>query len=324
MARPRIFISSTFYDLRQIREDIDRSLVDLGYEPIRHETGVIAYGKDERPEAGAYREVDLCDVLVAIIGGRYGAESRVNPGSSITQSEVRRALANGVQVFIFIEKNVLGEYLTYEMNKDVAGLRYRHVDNIKVFEFIDHLLSLPQNNAYAPFETAVDISRYLKEQFAGLFQRFLQTKRRETEVDSIENLKSISSTLKEVVTFLTDERQKSRDEAIHSILHVNNPVFSALATATNTPYRIYFSDRKEFETWIHARGWKDSDPDQYDQDSALEFSHEGIPGYLKITENVFDESGKLKNYSPQDWKSEWIRRVVGSPPSTATDDDIPF
>jgi hypothetical protein len=102
MARPRIFISSTFYDLRQIREDIDRSLKELGYEPIRHETGAIAYGRDERPEAGAYREVDLCDVLVAVIGGRYGSDSRVNPGSSITQTEIKRALEKLKDPLIFV------------------------------------------------------------------------------------------------------------------------------------------------------------------------------------------------------------------------------
>ena len=32
MAKPRVFISSTFYDLRQIRADIDQFLKGLGYE----------------------------------------------------------------------------------------------------------------------------------------------------------------------------------------------------------------------------------------------------------------------------------------------------
>lgn len=170
MAKPRIFISSTFYDLRQIREDIDRSITEIGYEPVRHETGAIPYGKDERPESGAYREVELCDILVAIIGGRYGTESKTSPGASVTQNEIKRALERGIQVFIFIEKSVLTEFSFWELNKEVGDVKYRHVDNIKVFEFIAQLNALPQNNAIAPFETAWDISKYLKEQFAGLFQ----------------------------------------------------------------------------------------------------------------------------------------------------------
>ena len=41
MAKPRIFISSTFYDLRQVREDLERTIRELGYEPVRNETGSI-------------------------------------------------------------------------------------------------------------------------------------------------------------------------------------------------------------------------------------------------------------------------------------------
>ena len=47
MARPRIFISSTFYDLKQIRAELDMFIESLGYEPIRNEEGDIPYGKDE-------------------------------------------------------------------------------------------------------------------------------------------------------------------------------------------------------------------------------------------------------------------------------------
>ena len=47
MAKPRVFISSTFYDLRQIREDLDRFILDMGYEPVRYETGAIPYSKTE-------------------------------------------------------------------------------------------------------------------------------------------------------------------------------------------------------------------------------------------------------------------------------------
>lgn len=31
MAKPRVFISSTFYDLRQVRQDLDQFIMSLGY-----------------------------------------------------------------------------------------------------------------------------------------------------------------------------------------------------------------------------------------------------------------------------------------------------
>src|SRR5438105_9519087 len=103
MARPRVFISSTFYDLRHVRDDLERFVKELGYEPVRNETGAIPYAKSEKLETAAYREVELCDVLVSVVGGRYGSDSHDDPGFSISQAELRRALERGIQVFIFVE-----------------------------------------------------------------------------------------------------------------------------------------------------------------------------------------------------------------------------
>lgn len=76
MAKPRVFISSTFYDLKQIRSDIDSFIQNLGYESIRNEEGNIPYGKDKSLEDYCYKEIKSVDILISIIGGRYGSESK--------------------------------------------------------------------------------------------------------------------------------------------------------------------------------------------------------------------------------------------------------
>ena len=48
MAAPKIFISSTYYDLRQSRENIEAFIKSIGYEPIMHERLTIPY-TPERP-----------------------------------------------------------------------------------------------------------------------------------------------------------------------------------------------------------------------------------------------------------------------------------
>ncbi len=117
MAKPRIFISSTFYDLKQVREDLERFIRELGYESVRYEIGEVPYGSDEAPESYAYREVELCDAIISIIGGRFGTESQLAEDSSISQTELQRALERGISVFTFIEKSVRSEYATYLLNK---------------------------------------------------------------------------------------------------------------------------------------------------------------------------------------------------------------
>ena len=129
MAKPRIFISSTFYDLRQIRSDIDIFIETLGYEAIRNEEGDIPYDKEEALEEYCYNEIKSIDILISIIGGRFGTEVKQN-AYSISQTELRKALKEKKQVYIFIDKNVLSEYETYRLNKDKEDIKYKFVDNL--------------------------------------------------------------------------------------------------------------------------------------------------------------------------------------------------
>ena len=317
MARPRVFISSTFYDLRQVRSDIERFIRELGYEPVRHETGAVPYSRHERLESGAYREIELSDVIVFITGGKFGTESAEEPGYSISQVELKRALDAGIQVFIFVEANVLSEYDTYKLNKDSEGVKYSSVSNVRVFKFLDELYSLPRNNPITQFEVASDITNFLKEQFAGLFHRFLQEQKRMKEIRVLDEMNSVASTLKELVGFLTDER-KSSDEAIKSILLANHPAFRRLAILTKTSYRVFFSTRKEMTKWLAVRRWQSIPADKLDSDSVEEWENEGWKKYLKFKKKIFDKNGKLLPYTADNWKDEWIE--VGN---LSTDDDVP-
>lgn len=211
MAKPRIFISSTFYDLRQIRSDIDLFIETLGYEAIRNEEGDIPYGKEEALEEYCYNEIKSIDILISIIGGRFGTEAKQN-AYSISQTELRKALKEKKQVYIFIDKNVLSEYETYQLNKDKEDIKYKFVDNIKIYQFIEEVKNLNANNNIKGFETATEITRYLKEQFAGLFQRFLEGQSKIKEVSLIENLEKTLRNLTQLVTFLTEKNEDEKQD----------------------------------------------------------------------------------------------------------------
>lgn len=238
MARPRVFVSSTFYDLRQVRADLFRFIAELGYEPVLNERGAIPYDSNKKLQESAYRSVDLSDILVSIIGGRYGTGSDRSP-YSISQIELKTALDGGKPVFIFVEKSTLAEYSTYLKNKGVAGIQYSFADNPQIYAFLEEIHALPQNNPIAAFETAQDITEYLKEQWAGLFQSFLQQRGRVKEVQVIESLSSTAETLNQMVKFLSEQHGNS-EKAIQEILFSNHPIFQQLREVTRTPYRILF------------------------------------------------------------------------------------
>jgi len=306
MAKPRVFVSSTFYDLRYIREDIDRFLKEIGYEPVRHETGGVPYGKEEPLEDYAYKEVERCDIIVCIIGGRFGTESTDRSGASITQKELLKAIENGIQVFIFVEKGVASEYQTYILNKGKADVKYRHVDDVRVYKFIEDIYKLPSNNPVTPFESSKEIIDFLRTQFAGLFQRFLAEQQRISEINVLGEMKSIASTLQQLVKFLTEERE-NKDEAIRQIILANHPAFRRFATITNTTYRVFFTNKQELDAWLKARGFTPVALENIDQDNKYEWKSD--KGYIKITEDIFYNNGALKPYTEQQWSDNWIQFV---------------
>ena len=156
MAKPRVFISSTFYDLKQIRIELDKFIESLGYEPVRNEVGDIPYGKDDSLQTYCYREVGNIDIFISILGGKYGSKA-ISEGQtreySVSQMELKTALKEDKQVFVFIEKDVLTEYETYLANKDNENVRYRYVDNPNIYKFIEEIKSLPNNNNIKGFES---------------------------------------------------------------------------------------------------------------------------------------------------------------------------
>jgi hypothetical protein len=75
MAKPRVFISSTYYDLKYVRSSLELFVESLGFDPVLSERGDVAYAHDRPLDESCYREVQNCGIYVLIIGGRYGSEA---------------------------------------------------------------------------------------------------------------------------------------------------------------------------------------------------------------------------------------------------------
>lgn len=331
MASPRIFISSTFYDLRQVRADLERAIKELAYEPILAERGNIPYGSEEKLEEYCYKEIGLSDIVVAIVGGRFGSGSDERP-YSISQMELKTAVDLGKPVYIFVDQSVLSEYSTYRANRDVEGINYRFVDDTRVYEFLSEVDELPANNPIAPFETAQDIVRFLKQQWAGLFQRFLQEQEQIREARLLEDLRSTAETLDQLVDFLTEER-KDQDQAIRDILLRNHPAFHRLKKLTSTSYRVFFMNREEMASWLAARGYQELPAHQWDSPEFSEWlnnTQKRTEYLLRIRNSIFDEDKKLKVYTVEEWDDAWIQlEEIEEEPDfndelLSGSDDLPF
>lgn len=320
MAKPRIFISSTFYDLRVIRADIERFIKEAGYEPVLFERGHIPYGKDEALEEYCYREINTCDIIVTIIGGNYGTQSK-NAKHSITQKELRTAIELGKQIYVFAERSVYAEYRTFLKNRDVEGFQPTSVNNPKVFEFIEEIYALPAGNPVEPFEISDDIVRYLREQWAGLFQRMLQDSSRAKEFEMVESMKSTASTLNHLVTYLTKQKEEGND-AIKEILMSSHPAFGDIKKAAAIPYRVVFHTFDELNEVLKARSYvlDDAMPNE----ECYEWDNSKLKKGIRVKREIFDENNRLKIYTPEDWKDEYITTYKHRESKEVLDDEMPF
>lgn len=209
MAVPRIFISSTCYDLKEHRFIIKEDLENIGYEVVLSEKGDIPYVDKSGLEKSCYMEVSQCDILVGIIGGRFGSESEIKQEGadrslSITMSEIKYALSNKKLVFIFVDNNVDSEYKTYSINKDNCnGIRWAHVDDVRIFEFLRTLYEM-KIVPIIPFSLSSDIVGILKKQLAGALGRFIQDDARASQENTARNIDKSVNSLENSIKTLDD------------------------------------------------------------------------------------------------------------------------
>lgn len=164
--RPAVFVSSTCYDLKQIRQNI-RDFIedDLGYEAVLSEYDSFPINPDMDTIHNCLRVVEeRANIMVLIVGGRYGNVTD-HGEKSITNLEYLRAKVKGIPIFIFIDQSILSILPIWKKNKTADFSEI--VDSPKIFEFVDTLRNKDSNWVHE-FNNAKDIISCLRKQMSYL------------------------------------------------------------------------------------------------------------------------------------------------------------
>lgn len=98
--RYQVFVSSTYVDLKDERQEIIQALMELDCIPAGMELFPAA---DEDQLAFIKRVIDDCDYYILLIGGRYGSVS--SQGISYTEQEYDYAISKGIKVIVLLHEN---------------------------------------------------------------------------------------------------------------------------------------------------------------------------------------------------------------------------
>ena len=98
--RYQVFVSSTYEDLREARQEVMQALLELDLIPAGMELFPAANEDQWTLIKGV---IDDCDYYIVVVGGRYGSVS-VN-GISYTEMEYDYAISQGKPVIGFLHKD---------------------------------------------------------------------------------------------------------------------------------------------------------------------------------------------------------------------------
>lgn len=135
---PKVFLSSTIYDLRDLRDAVQIALRKDGYTVLASEDGSIPVDSSKHSYEVCLDAARNCDCLVAVIDGRFGG-TMPDGKISITQAEVETALDKARQVYVFVRQGVWDAKEVYTAHAKAGHpfVASKIVDDERVFHVID-------------------------------------------------------------------------------------------------------------------------------------------------------------------------------------------
>lgn len=263
MAVPRVFISSTCYDLSEVRDRLVSFCASFGFETVLSERGDVFYHPDLHTHDSCLNEISNCQIFILIIGGRFGGKHRVDPSKSITNAEFYAAKEIGLPVFTFVKEGVLNDHHTYQRNKDkvfVGDIVFPSIENqefaSKIFNFIDNVRLSETNNGFFGFLYAKEIETLLRKQLASMFFDFLVKRNISSQLaktnEAVSSLAVASKKIEQLVKTIYREVDSAHaDHVINEIddLSEANEFFRIVSDQIDIPRFIPRGVESELRLW---------------------------------------------------------------------------
>lgn len=285
--------------------------------------GGVTYSQNDTLEQSCYDELSMCDIVVCVIGNKYGTKSDVG-NYSITMEELQKAIIAKKKVYTFIIKDVFIENSTYEKNISKGSFEPAYVDNIKIHEFISQLKKTVRNYPILPFESVNEIINNLKLQFSGLFQKLLTQESSATEQKTFYDLQAISLQIKEQVNSFTEQRDSFFTKFDSTIFASNRAIYRLKEILGLTECSVFIPTRSALKQFMEVIGFIFDDSFDAILDDKLTFTRtiNSNKEVVFISENLFTNEGKIKDIRTAADAEKHI--IYSREVCVETDEELPF
>jgi hypothetical protein len=215
-----IFISSTDYNLIDLRAELARYLAELGYRPILSSSdGFHDNSPDLEPWESCLQVLQTAYVMVLVIDGKYGepfewkefasfiGDRRVSP----THAEYILAHKTKMRMLVFIRKEILTHYQSYRSalkfangdkkiaRENLSKTLPKHIA-FETLEFVEEVKTTRSIPWIKPFENVTDIKQEIQKKMLNELAELFLFKNK--------HLESVVRAFSSVLDDLPEEKRK--------------------------------------------------------------------------------------------------------------------
>jgi len=171
----KVFISSTVYDLIDIRAELCIMFKEMGIDPILSDANDSAFEifTDKNTIETCLINLSKSDYVIIILSQRYGSSlSKFGYGDfSTTHLEYLKAIETHKPIFMYVRDRLEADYKIWNMAKEKDQISYVWVSqkDIKLFDLLSRHSKLSQKrsntNWYKTFKDSIELKEIIKSDF---------------------------------------------------------------------------------------------------------------------------------------------------------------
>ena len=172
-----VFLSSTCWDLVDLRAELFQELRQMGLDPVMSDIAISGFHveRDRNAVETCLANVRVCDVYAIVLSGRYGEslEKIGYPDLSTTHLEYREAREHGKPIYMYVRDRLEADYAIWKRNPQ-EGLKLGWVSqgDFGILQLLDEHRELVQSasntNWVATFKDSVELKKLLRRDFQAI------------------------------------------------------------------------------------------------------------------------------------------------------------